>query len=76
MRHIGGHEVFGAIYDSEIGDGTYVCDNENKLNKMLDDFILDSDLLMHMCNQILKFKNEGLYNGAYECVKLATKNIK
>ena len=43
---------------------------------MLDDFILDSDLLMHMCNQILKFKNEGLYNGAYECVKLATKNIK
>ena len=76
MRHIGGHEVFGAIYDSEIGDGTYECDNENKLNKMLDDFILDSDLLMHMCNQILKFKNEGLYNGAYECVKLATKNIK
>lgn len=73
MRHIGGHEVFSAYYGKEIGDATYECDTTKKMNAMLDDFIYDKALLKNMNEQILRLNKMGLYNGAYECVKLATK---
>lgn len=73
MRHIGGHEVFSAYYGKEIGDATYECDTTKKMKLMLDDFISDKALLKNMNEQILRLNKMGLYNGAYECVKLATK---
>lgn len=73
MRHIGGHEVFSAYYGKEIGDATYECDTTKKMKAMLDDFISDKALLKNMNEQILRLNKMGLYNGAYECVKLATK---
>ncbi len=38
---------------------------------MIDRFIFDKELIIHMCNRINVMKKNGDYNGAYECVKLA-----
>lgn len=73
MRHIGGHEVYGAIHGQEFGDSTWECPDTKTMNNMLDRIIDDKEILIHMCNTINKLKKEGYYNGAYECVKLAVK---
>ena len=41
------------------------------MNKMIDRFITDPELVEHLNKTIIKRKNEGLYNGGYEVVKLA-----
>ncbi len=71
MRHIGGHEVYGAINGREIGDSTPECPTKKEVNEMLDRIISDKELLPHMCDRIDELKKQGHYNGAYECVKLA-----
>lgn len=73
MKHIGGHEVYGAINGREYGDSTIECPTKDLANAMLDRIIDDKDILKHMCYQINELKKNGRYNGAYECVKLATK---
>lgn len=73
MRHIGGHEVYGAINSSELGDGTWECPKSNLINAMLDRLLSDKEILIHMCNRINELKSFGYYNGGYECVKLAVK---
>ena len=57
MRHIGGHEVYGAVHAQELGDS--------------DTLIQDPAILRHMCRRIVELKNQGVYNGGYEVVKLA-----
>ena len=74
MRHIGGHEVYGAIHGREFGDSTFECPNKKSINAMLDRLISDREIIPHMCDTIDRLKKEGYYNGAYECVKYATKN--
>ena len=71
MRHIGGHEVYGAVNSSELGDGTFECPTKNTVNAMLDRLLSDSELFVHMCNRIDELKKTGYYDGAYKCVKLA-----
>lgn len=71
MRHIGGHEVYGAVHAQEIGDSTFECPDKKSMNEMLDRLISDKELLIHLNKQIIKLKNEGIYNGGYEVVKLA-----
>jgi len=71
MRHIGGHEVYGAIHSQEYGDGTFECPTNNEMNMMLDRLLNDKDILKHMISRINVLKKEGHYNGGYECVKLA-----
>ncbi len=71
MRHIGGHEVYGAIYGREYGDATFECPTKESVNAMLDRLISDREILPHMCDEIDKLHACGHYNGAYECVKLA-----
>ena len=73
MRHIGGHEVYGAVNSQEIGDGTFECPTEKTVNAMLDRLLADKEILIHMCNRIDELKKQGYYDGAYECVKLACK---
>ena len=72
MRHIGGHEVYGAINGRENGDATPECPTKKEVNAMLDRLINDHEIIPHMCDQIDELKKNGHYNGAYECVKLAT----
>ena len=71
MRHIGGHEVYGAINGRENGDSTPECPTKEEANQMLDRLISDKELIPHMCDRIDELKKQGHYNGAYECVKLA-----
>ena len=48
MRHIGGHEVYGAVHAQEIGDSTFECPDKKSMNEMLDRLIEDKDLLIHL----------------------------
>ena len=73
MKHIGGHEVYGAIHGREYGDSTDECPDKKSINAMLDRLIEDKELIPHLCDNIDRLKAQGYYNGAYECVKLATK---
>ena len=73
VKHIGGHEVYGEIHSREIGDGTFECADKKSINQMIDRLIDDKELLSHMANQIIDLKKQGIYNGGYEVVKLATK---
>lgn len=73
MRHIGGHEVYGAIHASEIGDSTYECVDKASLIEMIDTLINDKAILKKMCQQIMKLNEAHQYDGGYEVVKLATK---
>ena len=71
MRHIGGHEVYGAIHAQEIGDSTFECENAKSLCEMIDTLINDRKILTVMRDQIKMLKEHGIYNGGYEVVKLA-----
>ena len=71
MRHIGGHEVYGAINGRENGDATPECPTKKEVTAMLDRLISDKEIIPHMCDRIDELKKLGHYDGAYECVKLA-----
>ena len=73
MRHIGGHEVYGAIHGREFGDATWECPDKKSANEMLDRLISDREILAHMADEITRLKATGYYDGGYECVKLAVK---
>ena len=72
MRHIGGHEVYGALNSCELGDGTKECPTEKTVNAMIDTVIRDKELYSHMTHRIDELKKTGYYDGGYECVRLAT----
>lgn len=76
MKHIGGHEVYGAIHAQEIGDSTFECSTKKSMNQMIDTLLNDKGLLIHLNEQIIKLKEQGIYNGGYEVVKLAVKGHK
>ena len=71
MKHIGGHEVYGAIHAQELGDATPECQTPEALCEMIDTLVNDRDLLRTMNRNILKCGKDGVYNGGYEVVKLA-----
>lgn len=76
MRHIGGHEVYGAIHGQELGDSTIECHTSEMMNEMIDRFVEDKALREHLMSQVLKLKNQGYYDGGYEVVKLAVNGRK
>ena len=71
MRHIGGHEVYGAIYARELGDSTFECETAPALCDIIDTLIGDKAILRSLCKRIVELKATGVYNGGYEVVKLA-----
>ena len=71
MKHIGGHEVYGAVCSQEAGDGTFECPDEKSLAAMIDRIIEDKELYAHICRRIVEMKSRGEYDGAYRCVELA-----
>ena len=73
MKHIGGHEVYGAVHAQEIGDSTFECPDKKSMTEMLDRLLTDKELLIHLNKQIVKLKATGIYDGGYEAVKLAVK---
>ena len=73
MKHIGGHEVYGAVHAQEIGDSTFECPDKKSMTEMLDRLLSDKDLLIHLNRQIIRLKQNGVYDGGYKAVQLAVK---
>ena len=71
MKHIGGHEVYGAINGREIGDSLNEYPTETRINAMLDKILSDKEIIPHLCDRIDELKKQGYYDGGYNCVKLA-----
>ncbi len=71
IHRVGGHEAWGAVRAAEVGDGTYELEKTAEVLAMIDRFIDDGELLLSMCRNIKSAKDSGIYNGAYEAVKLA-----
>ncbi len=71
IQHVGGHEIWGAIHSAELGDGTYEVAPGRETTDMIRLLQEEPEILLKMNDCILRNKAAGLYNGAYEVVKLA-----
>ena len=71
MKHIGGHEVYGAIHGREFGDSTDEYPTKKGVCAMLDTLLRDREIIPHLCLKISELKKQGYYDGAYRCVRLA-----
>ena len=71
IHRVGGHEAWGAIRAAEIGDGTYEIDETREVLAMIDSMQADRSIIASMCDRIEDANKLGIYNGAYEVVKLA-----
>lgn len=71
IRRVGKHEMWGAIHSAEMGDGTLECRDIPHTLQMINLFMQDDVLLGQMCDCIKTNKSIGLYDGAYNVVKIA-----
>ncbi len=71
LKRIGGHERWGAIHSAEFGDGTLECTDIPHTLQMVELFLKEDVTLSMMCENIICNKRMGLYDGAYEVVRLA-----
>ncbi len=71
IQRVGRHEAWGAIRGAEIGDGTIETSSITGLHRTLKLLIEDGDLLELYCMHILRNWKDGIYDGAYNAVKLA-----
>jgi hypothetical protein len=69
---VGGHEMWGAIRGAEMGDGTVEAITIPQTLQAIDMLVNNDDVLEIFCNSIVKNKRIGIYDGAYNCVALAT----
>lgn len=76
IRRIGGHEMWGAIHSHEIGDGTCECETPEMAASVAASLINNKELLVRMCENIIRNNSIKIYDGAYEVVKTACKNVK
>ncbi len=75
IHRVGGHEAWGAIRAAEVGDGSYELEKTEEVLAMLDEITNGREILPALCRGILRAKQAGIYNGAYEAVKLAVGKI-
>jgi len=71
IKRVGGHEMWGAITSSEIGDGTIECETPELALQMIDLMLSDNYILNMMCKKIIDLNKIGRYNGAYKAVEIA-----
>lgn len=74
IKRVGGHEAWGAIRAAELGDGTSECTTIPKILEMMELMVEDQNIITNMCNSIIENKKIGIYDGAYNIVKLLTNN--
>jgi len=70
IKRVGKHEMWGAIHSAEMGEGTLECRDIPHTLQMIDMF-METELLEEMCDAICLNKKMGLYDGAYNVVKIA-----
>lgn len=73
IKHIGGHEKWGAIHSAELGDGTQEYETPQQACSIVKLIMEDPSLLQMMCYNILEQKKIGTYDGAYKTIELAIK---
>ncbi|MBR1723751.1 MAG: hypothetical protein IJ723_01845, partial [Ruminococcus sp.] len=71
IKRVGGHEAWGAVRAAEIGDGTFECETPLEIAGMLRSIQNEDGILRFMCDNIVKAKQQGVYDGAYKAVELA-----
>jgi hypothetical protein len=71
LERVGGHEAWGAIRSSELGDGTQECGSLPLTLQALRLLIDEDDLLSMLCDGIIKLDAMGVYHGAHRAVELA-----
>lgn len=72
IKRVGGHEAYGAIRSSEVGDGTLECETKGHTLQMLKLLLNSNDILEMMCDNINKANSIGIYDGAYRAISVAT----
>ena len=71
IQRVGRHEAWGAIRGAEIGDGTMETASIGGVFQTIR-LIMQSDDLLHMyCTNIIKNKKIGIYDGAYNVMRIA-----
>ena len=73
IQHVGGHEIWGAIHSAELGDGTYEVAPGRETVDMIRLLQSEPEVLLNLNDCVLKNKAAGLYNGAYEVIRLAVR---
>jgi hypothetical protein len=76
IQRVGRHEAWGAIRGAEIGDGTIETSSFTGLYRTLKLLVEDRDLPTLYCSHILSNNKQGMYDGAYNAVKLAMERRK
>ena len=76
IQRVGRHEAWGAIRGAEIGDGTMETASIDGLFQTLRIIIQSDDLLNLYCTNIVKNKEIGIYDGAYNVMKIAQEHNK
>ncbi len=76
IQRVGRHEAWGAIRGAEIGDGTIETASVTGLHRILRMLVEDEDLLALYCAHIVRNKRDGIYDGAYNAVKVAMERKK
>lgn len=70
VQRVGRFEAWGAIRGAEIGDGTMETDTLDMLYQTLDVLMNSDDLLGLYCENIMKNKRIGIYDGGYNLIKI------
>ena len=73
IKRVGGHEAYGAIRASEVGDGTVELETPAEICGFIDLVAADPQVICDMCANIEHAKDAGIYDGAYKVVELATR---
>ena len=73
IKRVGGHEAWGAIRAAELGDGTFECSTVREICTMLNLIQREDSIIRFMCENIVRNKERGIYNGAYKAVELAVR---
>lgn len=75
IKRVGGHEMWGAIHSSELGDGTLECENVERAIQMLAYLLDDSKALLRMNETVLMLHAQKHYHGAYKAIELCDKIV-
>lgn len=69
IKRVGGHEAWGAVRAAELGDGTFECESIREIIGMMRVMQKDPGVLKFMCENIIRGKEQGVYDGAYKVVE-------
>ncbi|MGD1822166.1 MAG: DUF6937 domain-containing protein [Pleomorphochaeta sp.] len=71
LKRVGGHEKWGAVHSSEVGDGTYEVETTEQTINMLN-LLIDYPVTRISLNEnIIQANKIEIYNGAYKVIEEA-----